>query len=112
MRNYLTLRHFTVFLRDLVRWRRTSFYVELAHAIYYFTEHALHTYSWVFGVAHPDVGAVEVNGRELADSVCEAGGVEVGFYRADCQDEVRGFDAFADATVAAVAFEGDFSLVI
>lgn len=71
----------------------------------------MHTYAWVFGVAHPDVGAVEVDGRELTDSVGEAGGVEVGFDGADCQDEVRCFDAFADTTIAAVAFEGDVSLM-
>lgn len=112
MGNHLTLRHFPVCLRDLVRRRRASFYVELAHAIDYFAEHAPHTYPWVFGVAHPDVGAVEVDGRELADSVGEAGGVEVGFYGADCQDEVRGFDAFADAMITAVTFERGVSMVI
>ena len=55
---------------------------------------------------------MEIDGRELTDPVCEAGGVEVGFYGADCQDEVGGFDAFTDATVAAVAFADDVSLVI
>ena len=112
MRNHLPLRHFPVCRRDLVRRRRTSFDAELAHAVNYFAEHALHAYPWVFGVTHPDVGAVEVDGRELTDSVGEAGGVEVGFYGADCQDEVRGFDAFADAMIAAVAFEGGISLVL
>ena len=77
MRDHLALRHFSICLRDLVRRRRASFYVELTHAIDYFAEHALHPYSWVFRVAYPDVGTVEVDGRELTDPVSEAGGIEV-----------------------------------
>ena len=50
---------------------------------------------------------MEVDGRELTDSVGEAGGVEVGFNGADCQDQVRGFNALADTAVAAITFMED-----
>lgn len=46
---------------------------------------------------------MEIDGRELADAVGEAGGVEVGFDGADAEDEVGRFDALAHAGVGAVA---------
>lgn len=80
MRNHLPL---LILLRDIIRQHWPIFYAELFHAIDDLAENALHADARVFGVPHPDVGAVEVDGRELADFVGEAGGVEVGFYGAD-----------------------------
>lgn len=77
--------------------------IQFAHSVDYFAEDALHAHTWVLGVPHAYKRAVKIDGRELADFVGEAGGIEVGFDGADGEDEIGGFNAFTDALVAAVA---------
>jgi len=88
---------------DVVVGDGPGFDVQAAHALAHFLQHAVHPDPRVFRVAHADVVGVEIDGRELADAVGEAGGVEVGFDGADAEDEVGRLDALAHASVGAAA---------
>lgn len=72
MRDGFILRHITVFRWNLVIWNRARLYVQLPHLRRDLLQNPLHPDSWVFRVPNSNVIAVEVDSRELADTISEA----------------------------------------